>query len=319
MQPCKHTKRHQICYITIWWYPDNILVCDVFCSTLFSFLLFPAVTVTYPTFLLSRNSDSLVLSLWNQFSLLQLRGLALLLHVSNDRLRIDFHFGTLQGIHSADSEKVTVRGNTHSRSVALSVFRNSCLARRRMSGSNLNAERNIFSYICLYIHWATILHPLAITWHPGWFVSRGDDVSPPAAQLGCPQGIHREHFASHSLPECERRAPSCRQGANNSMKVCTSHCNCRINLYLPGWVLTSAISLYLPSMDVRRSMDCFRATGMPGKECWEVRRWRAPRRSTAAKGERKKIIKWGIELYIYASTEVFLKLFGPQCIVDFLS
>lgn len=31
--------------------------------------------------------------------------------------------------------------NAHSRSVALSIFKNSCLARRRMSGSNLRAER----------------------------------------------------------------------------------------------------------------------------------------------------------------------------------
>lgn len=47
---------------------------------------FTAVTtVTYPTFLLSRNSDSLVLSLWNLLSLLQVRSLALLLHISDDR------------------------------------------------------------------------------------------------------------------------------------------------------------------------------------------------------------------------------------------
>ena len=32
------------------------------------------------------------------------------------------------------------KGNTHSRSVALSVFMNSCLARRRMSGSNLRTD-----------------------------------------------------------------------------------------------------------------------------------------------------------------------------------
>ena len=44
--------------------------------------------------------------------------------------------------------------------------------------------------------------------------------------------------------------------------------------------LTSAISLYFPSMDVRRSMGCFRAPEVPGNECWEVRRWRAPRSST---------------------------------------
>lgn len=42
-------------------------------------------SVTYPTFLLSRNSDSLVLSLWDLLSLLQVRTLALLLHISNDR------------------------------------------------------------------------------------------------------------------------------------------------------------------------------------------------------------------------------------------
>lgn len=50
-----------------------------------------AVTQTHPTFLLSRYGDSLVLSLWDQFSLLQVRSLALLLHVPNDRI---FHFGT---------------------------------------------------------------------------------------------------------------------------------------------------------------------------------------------------------------------------------
>lgn len=65
---------------------------------------------------------------------------------------------------------------------------------------------------------------------------------------------------------------------------------------LEGWALTSAISLYLPSMDVRRSTDCFKATGMPGKECWEVRRWRAPRRSARdKKGERKR------QIYAYCS------------------
>lgn len=45
-------------------------------------------------------------------------------------------------------------------------------------------------------------------------------------------------------------------------------------------LFTSAISLYLPSMDVRRSMWLCLAAGLPGKECWDVRRCRPTRRST---------------------------------------
>lgn len=51
------------------------------CLKCFYFLVITG-TLTYPTFLLSRNRDSLILSLWNQLSLLQVRSLALLLHVS---------------------------------------------------------------------------------------------------------------------------------------------------------------------------------------------------------------------------------------------
>lgn len=67
-----------------------------------------------------------------------------------------------------------------------------------------------------------------------------------------------------------------------------SDIKCFINDSIPNtqnkWmlfvVITSAISLYLPSMEVRRSIGpCF-ATGIPGKEYWKVKRWRPPRRST---------------------------------------
>lgn len=102
-----------------------------------SSLLLPAATLTYPTLLLSRNSDSLVLSLWDQLSLLQIRSLALLLHVSDERSAIILR---VVGLHQ-ESLVASHSGNTHSRSVALSVFMNSCLARRRMSGSNLSTER----------------------------------------------------------------------------------------------------------------------------------------------------------------------------------
>lgn len=52
------------------------------------------------------------------------------------------------------------------------------------------------------------LLPLALTWHPGWSVAQGDDVSPPAVQWGCPLEIHRGRSASRSLPGCVRTAPS---------------------------------------------------------------------------------------------------------------
>ncbi len=45
-------------------------------------------------------------------------------------------------------------------------------------------------------------------------------------------------------------------------------------------LFTSAISLYLPSMDVRRSMWPCLVTGLPGKEYWDVRRCRPTQRST---------------------------------------
>lgn len=48
--------------------------------------------VTHPTFLLSRDSDSLILFLWNQLSLLVVRRLALFLHVSVDRKTNKFLF-----------------------------------------------------------------------------------------------------------------------------------------------------------------------------------------------------------------------------------
>lgn len=103
----------------------------------------------------------------------------------------------------------TGRRSTHSRSVALSVFMNSCLARKRMSGSYLRTERLSLlwgsrSVTCVCV--PTLLS--ALTWHPGWSVARGADVSPPAVRWGCPLEIHRGRCASHSPPECGRTAPS---------------------------------------------------------------------------------------------------------------
>lgn len=64
----------------------------------------------------------------------------------------------------------------------------------------------------------------------------------------------------------------------------------RVFLARLWWVLTSAISLYLPSMEVRRSIgQCLRARGFPGNECCEVRRWRPARRSDSeSKKERRR-------------------------------
>lgn len=62
--------------------------------------------VTYPAFLLARNTDSLVLSLWNRLSLLQVGSLALLLHVSIDRLTIILHSGRLKYIRVLILKKV---------------------------------------------------------------------------------------------------------------------------------------------------------------------------------------------------------------------
>lgn len=53
-------------------------------------------------------------------------------------------------------------------------------------------------------------------------------------------------------------------------------------------LFTSAISLYLSSMDVRRSMWLCLVTGLPGKEYWDVRRCRPTRRST------RKIMRKGL-------------------------
>lgn len=73
-----------MCYLIVRNNTQNILLRNT--STVFSNSpCITAVTLTYPAFLLSRNTDPLVLFLWNQFSILQVREIALLLHVSNDR------------------------------------------------------------------------------------------------------------------------------------------------------------------------------------------------------------------------------------------
>ena len=60
-----------------------------------------------------------------------------------------------------------------------------------------------------------------------------------------------------------------------------------VNQPASHWGLTSAISLYLPSMEVFRS-KCLRVTGVPGRERWGLRGLGpvAPHRS-AGRGERE--------------------------------
>lgn len=128
-------------------------------------------TLIYPTLLLSRNSDSLILPLSNKVSVLLIWRLALLLHESNNRA-----LNMLQNLNNT----ITTRSLwAHSRSVALSVFIKSCLARRRMSGSNLEGEE------CwdLYLDPKTIIRAALFIFHLCYLLDILADLSLKAMPL----------------------------------------------------------------------------------------------------------------------------------------
>lgn len=152
-----------------------------------------AVTLTHPTFLLSRNTDSLVLSLWNQFSLLQVRSLALLLHVSNDRSTFIL---AVVDLHSVDGEITCTRWK-HSLEICGTVRLHELLfgskedvgfkpehreAEVTLGSSLLALVRLQNAVACVCMLTDNHLMSSALTWHPGWSVSRGADVSPPAVR-----------------------------------------------------------------------------------------------------------------------------------------
>ncbi len=74
-------------------------------------------------------------------------------------------------------------------------------------GSSLLALGSSEQSLTVWLPNNHLLPLVALTWHPGLSVARGDGVSPPAVQWGCPREIHRGRCASHSLPECGRTAP----------------------------------------------------------------------------------------------------------------